>query len=123
MSRSINLQHDELTECCSDVQRRRKWRRKSAEQRVYMELSGAMDSLHHICTEGCTEVGPLGQAPAKSPCPSYTTCRGLQLLIRHFSKCQSRSSCPRCQKMWQLLRLHAALCRLPDGHCNTPLCS
>ncbi|XP_044978028.1 BTB/POZ and TAZ domain-containing protein 2-like [Hordeum vulgare subsp. vulgare] len=103
--------------------RRRKWRRKSAEQKVYMELSDAMDILRHICTEGCTEVGPVGQAPAKSPCPSYATCRGLQLLIRHFSRCKSRATCPRCQRMWQLLRLHSALCRLPDGHCNTPLCT
>uniref|UniRef100_A0A8I6XTD7 BTB domain-containing protein n=1 Tax=Hordeum vulgare subsp. vulgare TaxID=112509 RepID=A0A8I6XTD7_HORVV len=103
--------------------RRRKWRRKSAEQKVYMELSDAMDILRHICTEGCTEVGPVGQAPAKSPCPSYATCRGLQLLIRHFSRCKSRATCPRCQRMWQLLRLHSALCRLPDGHCNTPLCA
>ncbi|KAI5003042.1 hypothetical protein ZWY2020_027692 [Hordeum vulgare] len=103
--------------------RRRKWRRKSAEQKVYMELSDAMDILRHICTEGCTEVGPVGQAPAKSPCPSYATCRGLQLLIRHFSRCNSRATCPRCQRMWQLLRLHSALCRLPDGHCNTPLCT
>ena len=103
--------------------RRRKWRRKRAEQKVYMELSDAMDILRHICTEGCTEVGPVGQAPAKSPCPAYATCRGLQLLIRHFSLCKSRASCPRCQRMWQLLRLHAALCRVPDGHCNTPLCT
>ncbi|CAM0884233.1 unnamed protein product [Alopecurus aequalis] len=103
--------------------RRRKWRKKSADQRVYMELSDAMDSLHHICAEGCTDVGPVGQAPAKTPCPSYSTCRGLQLLIRHFSRCQSRTTCPRCQRMWQLLRLHAALCHLPDGHCNTPLCT
>uniref|UniRef100_A0A453G964 TAZ-type domain-containing protein n=2 Tax=Aegilops tauschii TaxID=37682 RepID=A0A453G964_AEGTS len=103
--------------------RRRKWRRKRAEQKVYMELSDAMDILRHICTEGCTEVGPVGQAPTKSPCPAYATCRGLQLLIRHFSLCKSRASCPRCQRMWQLLRLHAALCRVPDGHCNTPLCT
>lgn len=104
------------------VQRRRKWRRKRAEQRVYTELTEAMDCLRHICTEGCTEVGPVGQAPAKSPCPAYaTTCRGLQLLIHHFSRCH-RTSCPRCQRMWQLLRLHAALCDQPDGQCNTPLC-
>uniref|UniRef100_M8AV91 BTB domain-containing protein n=1 Tax=Aegilops tauschii TaxID=37682 RepID=M8AV91_AEGTA len=50
--------------------RRRKWRRKRAEQKVYVELSDAMDILRHICTEGCTEVGPVGQAPAKSPCPA-----------------------------------------------------
>uniref|UniRef100_A0ACD5XGJ9 Uncharacterized protein n=2 Tax=Avena sativa TaxID=4498 RepID=A0ACD5XGJ9_AVESA len=103
--------------------RRRRWRRKSAEQRVYMELSDAMDTLHHICKDGCTEVGPLGQAPAQTPCPSYATCRGLQLLIQHFSRCKSRTTCARCQRMWQLLRLHAALCRLPERHCNTPLCS
>lgn len=102
--------------------RRRKWRRKRAEQGVYVELSEAMDCLSHICTEGCTEVGPVGRAPAAAPCPAYATaCRGLQLLIRHFSRCH-RTSCPRCQRMWQLLRLHAALCDLPDGHCNTPLC-
>ncbi|XP_062229135.1 BTB/POZ and TAZ domain-containing protein 1-like [Phragmites australis] len=100
--------------------RRRKWRRKRAEQRVYMELSEAMDCLAHICTEGCTEVGPAGRAPAASPCPRYATCRGLQLLILHFSKCH-RKSCARCQRTWQLLRLHAALCDHPD-RCNTPLC-
>ncbi|KAL5229044.1 hypothetical protein ABZP36_017309 [Zizania latifolia] len=102
--------------------RRRKWRRKREEQRVYVELSEAMDCLRHICTEGCTEVGPVGRAPAAAPCPAYATaCRGLQLLIRHFSRCH-RTSCPRCQRMWQLLRLHAALCDLPDGQCDTPLC-
>ncbi|KAF0916412.1 hypothetical protein E2562_007513 [Oryza meyeriana var. granulata] len=102
--------------------RRRRWRRKRAEQGVYVELSEAMDCLSHICEEGCTEVGPVGRAPAAAPCPAYATaCRGLQLLIRHFSRCH-RTSCPRCQRMWQLLRLHAALCDLPDGHCNTPLC-
>ncbi|XP_062207810.1 BTB/POZ and TAZ domain-containing protein 1-like [Phragmites australis] len=100
--------------------RRRRWRRKRAEQRVYMELSEAMDCLDHICTEGCTEVGPAGRAPAPSPCALYATCRGLQLLIRHFSKCH-RKSCALCQRMWQLLRLHAALCDQP-GRCNTPLC-
>ncbi|PVH37643.1 hypothetical protein PAHAL_5G050400 [Panicum hallii] len=101
--------------------RRRKWRRKRAEQRVYVELSEAMDCLDHICTEGCTEVGPAGRAPAPAPCARYaTTCRGLQLLIRHFSQCH-RKSCARCQRMWQLLRLHSALCDRPDS-CNTPLC-
>ncbi|GJM92136.1 hypothetical protein PR202_ga08570 [Eleusine coracana subsp. coracana] len=101
--------------------RRRRWRRKRAEQRVYMELSEAMDCLLHICTEGCTEVGPAGQAPAAKPCRRYATCRGLQLLIRHFSQCH-RKSCARCQRMWQLLRLHSALCDRPD-QCNTPLCT
>ncbi|KAF8755778.1 hypothetical protein HU200_011247 [Digitaria exilis] len=101
--------------------RRRRWRRKRAEQRVYVELSEAMDCLDHICTEGCTEVGPAGRAPAATPCARYaTTCRGLQLLIRHFSQCH-RKSCARCQRMWQLLRLHSALCDRPDT-CNTPLC-
>nr|ACF85695.1 unknown [Zea mays] len=100
--------------------RRRKWRRKRAEQRVYMELSEAMDCLDHICTEGCTEVGPAGRAPAPAPCARYATCRGLQLLIRHFSQCH-RKSCARCQRMWQLLRLHSALCDRTD-RCNTPLC-
>uniref|UniRef100_A0A0E0N6I0 BTB domain-containing protein n=1 Tax=Oryza rufipogon TaxID=4529 RepID=A0A0E0N6I0_ORYRU len=50
--------------------RRRKWRRKRAEQGVYVELSEAMDCLSHICTEGCTEVGPVGRAPAAAPCPA-----------------------------------------------------
>jgi len=88
---------------------------------VYVELSEAMDCLDHICTEGCTEVGPAGRAPAPAPCARYaTTCRGLQLLIRHFSQCH-RKSCARCQRMWQLLRLHSALCDRPE-RCNTPLC-
>uniref|UniRef100_J3L6Y0 BTB domain-containing protein n=1 Tax=Oryza brachyantha TaxID=4533 RepID=J3L6Y0_ORYBR len=39
--------------------RRRRWRRKRAEQGVYVELSEAMGCLTHICEEGCTEVGPV----------------------------------------------------------------
>lgn len=118
---STPAQCDGLTLGFRCVQRRRKWRRKRAEQRVYVELSEAMDCLDHICTEGCTEVGPAGRAPAPSPCARYATCRGLQLLIRHFSQCH-RKSCARCQRMWQLLRLHSALCDRPD-RCNTPLCT
>jgi hypothetical protein len=39
--------YDELTETFFNVQWRRKWRRKSAQQWMYMELSGAMGLTGH----------------------------------------------------------------------------
>lgn len=106
-------------------QRQRRRRRKREEQGVYMELSEAMECLQHIFTEGCTDVGPFDQEPRRSPCVRFATCRGLQHLIRHFAACdhrRHRRSCPRCKRMWQLLRLHSSICDQPDP-CKVPLCT
>uniref|UniRef100_A0A803MA29 BTB domain-containing protein n=1 Tax=Chenopodium quinoa TaxID=63459 RepID=A0A803MA29_CHEQI len=88
-------------------------------------LSEAMDCLVHICTEGCTGVGPYDMEPSKKkePCKRFSTCQGLQLLIKHFATCKKRvnGGCSRCKRMWQLLKLHASMCEQP-GNCRVPLC-
>ncbi|XP_072974511.1 BTB/POZ and TAZ domain-containing protein 2 [Typha angustifolia] len=104
-----------------DLRKKRRRRKRKEEQGVYAELSEAMECLRHICIEGCTEVGPMDRAPPRGPCGRSTICQGLQLLIRHFATCH-RKGCPRCQRMWQLLRLHSAICDQPDP-CKVPLCT
>ncbi|KAJ4712478.1 BTB/POZ and TAZ domain-containing protein [Melia azedarach] len=108
-----------------DESRRKRTRRHRLEQSLYLQLSEAMDCLEHICTEGCTSVGPHDVEPQKikGPCSKFTTCQGLQLLIRHFATCKKRvnGGCSRCKRMWQLLRLHSSICEKPDS-CRVPLC-
>ncbi|EEF51878.1 BTB/POZ and TAZ domain-containing protein 1 [Ricinus communis] len=105
--------------------RKKRTRRHRQEQSLYMELGVAMDCLEHICTEGCTSVGPYDVQPTKKrvPCNKFSTCQGLQLLIKHFATCKNRvnGGCSRCKRMWQLLRLHASMCDQPDS-CRVPLC-
>ncbi|ONK71209.1 uncharacterized protein A4U43_C04F6010 [Asparagus officinalis] len=107
------------------IQKRRK--RKMEEQQVYLQLSEAMECLQHICTEGCTDVGPneAEEAPNKQKslsCPNYTTCHVLQNLIKHLASCRAnRSACSQCRRIWNLLRLHSSVCQFTDD-CRVPLC-
>ncbi|KAL5544032.1 hypothetical protein UlMin_007816 [Ulmus minor] len=105
--------------------RKKKTRRHREAQCLYLQLSEAMECLEHICTEGCTGVGPHDMEPGKkkTPCSKFSTCQGLQLLIRHFATCNKRvnGGCLRCKRMWQLLRLHSSICDRPDS-CRVPLC-
>ncbi|OIW00289.1 hypothetical protein TanjilG_27540 [Lupinus angustifolius] len=101
-------------------------RRQRKEQGLYMELGEAMECLEHICTEGCTDVGPCHVEIKKEkmkPCTKFSTCQGLQLLIRHFATCKRRISgrCLRCKRMWQLFKLHSYICQQTDS-CKVPLC-
>lgn len=94
------------------------------EQKVYFQLSEAMECLHHICTEGCTDVGPCEVTKPKKAlsCPNHTTCHALQNLLRHLASCRiNRAACPQCRRIWDLLRLHSLTCQLTD-HCKVPLC-
>lgn len=87
-----------------------------------------MECLEHICSEGCTIVGPYHVEPKKErePCNNYSTCQGLQLLIKHFATCKKRNNsgqgCGRCKRMWQLLKLHSSICDHSDSICKVPLC-
>ncbi|XP_049409758.1 BTB/POZ and TAZ domain-containing protein 1-like [Solanum stenotomum] len=105
--------------------RKKRTRRHKRELSLYLQLSEAMDCLEHICTEGCTSVGPLDKEPSikRQPCSKFDTCQGLQLLIRHFATCKRRTNggCLRCKRMWQILRLHASICDQPND-CQVPLC-
>ncbi|KAF5730908.1 putative protein binding protein [Tripterygium wilfordii] len=105
--------------------RRKRSRRRREEQKLYLQLAEAMDCLEHICTEGCTNVGPYDIEPTKKrePCSKFATCEGLQMSIRHFATCKKRvnGGCVRCKRMWQILRLHSSICDQP-GSCRVPLC-
>ncbi|KAJ6375444.1 hypothetical protein OIU77_000431 [Salix suchowensis] len=105
--------------------RKMRTRRHREEQRLFMELSEAMECLEHICTEGCTAVGPSDMDPTnqRGPCNKFSTCEGLQFLIKHFATCKNRvnGKCSRCKRMWQLLRLHSSICDHTDS-CRVPLC-
>ncbi|XP_070006421.1 BTB/POZ and TAZ domain-containing protein 1-like isoform X1 [Nicotiana sylvestris] len=111
-----------MDEADSRKKRRRRHRR---EQSLYLQLSEAMVCLEHICTEGCTSVGPydMESSHKRVPCSNFDTCQGLQLLIRHFASCKTRANggCLRCKRRWQLLRLHASVCDQPQD-CRVPLC-
>lgn len=105
--------------------RKRQMRRRREEQKLYTQLSEAMDCLQHICCEGCTSVGPYNMDPSKkrSPCSKFGTCQGIQILIKHFGACTKRGNggCSRCNRMWQLFKLHSSICDRPE-ECRVPLC-
>ncbi|GAA0163090.1 hypothetical protein LIER_19044 [Lithospermum erythrorhizon] len=110
--------------------RKKRTRRNRKEQNLYLQLNEAMECLEHICTEGCTNVGPYDKEPGtkKGPCNKFSTCQGLQLSIKHFATCKIRKvnlgGCSRCKRMWQLLRLHASICdhQTDNDTCKVPLC-
>lgn len=108
------------------MQRKQRNRRIRKERKLYLELHEAMECLEHICSEGCTIVGPYNVEPKKErePCSHYSTCHGLQLLIKHFATCKKRTNgvgCGRCKRMWQLLKLHSSICDHSEC-CKVPLC-
>lgn len=116
----------EILQFLDESEMREKQRRKNKKEiNLYMELNEAVECLEHICTDGCTSVGPYDMEPHlhREPCDKFPTCRGVQLLIRHFATCKKRvkGDCCRCKRMWQLLRLHSAVCDHTD-HCRVPLC-
>ncbi|CAF1921631.1 BnaC02g42410D [Brassica napus] len=113
--------------------RKKRRRRHRREQNLYMKLSEAMECIEHICTDGCTWVGPSSNLDNNKstsqvktgPCGAFSTCYGLQLLIRHFTVCKKRvdgKGCLRCKRMIQLLRLHSSICDQSES-CRVPLCS
>ncbi|KAJ0587066.1 putative chromatin remodeling & transcription regulator BTB-POZ family [Helianthus annuus] len=117
----------EILKFIDEVESRRKSTRKHMqEQSLYFQLSEAMDCLQHICTEGCTSVGPYDRKPSKNraPCSKFSTCEGLQHSIYHFADCKKRvnGGCVRCKRMWQLFKLHSSICESPDSTCKVPLC-
>ncbi|KAJ0989433.1 hypothetical protein J5N97_007789 [Dioscorea zingiberensis] len=107
--------------------RMKRMRRRKEEQGVYMQLMQVLECLEHICTEGCTNVGPLDvdlTSKSKGPCSSFSTCEGLQQLILHLPLCAKKlvpGKCIHCKRMWQLFRLHSSICVRPEP-CKVPLC-
>ncbi|XP_048322363.2 BTB/POZ and TAZ domain-containing protein 4 [Ziziphus jujuba] len=98
--------------------------KKKNERKMYLQLYEAMEALVHICRDGCRTIGPHDKdfKNNKDPC-SYATCKGLELLVRHFAGCKLRvpGGCIHCKRMWQLLELHSRLCA-DSTLCRVPLC-
>ncbi|KAL1812411.1 hypothetical protein ACET3Z_022476 [Daucus carota] len=105
--------------------RKKRTKKHREEQGLYLQLSEAMECLEHICTEGCTSVGPHDIEPSKNkgPCSKFSTCEGLQHSIKHFAACKRKvnGGCLRCKRFWQLLKLHSSICEQSDT-CKVPLC-
>ncbi|KAF3440829.1 hypothetical protein FNV43_RR19115 [Rhamnella rubrinervis] len=98
--------------------------RKRNERKMYLQLYEAMEALVHIYRDGCRTIGPHDKDLKKNqdPC-TYATCKGLELLVRHFAGCKLRipGGCIHCKRMWQLLELHSRLCT-DSSVCKVPLC-
>ncbi|KAK9749573.1 hypothetical protein RND81_02G135500 [Saponaria officinalis] len=98
--------------------------RKRNERKMYKQLYDAMEALVHICRDGCKTIGPHDKAPKEDeePC-TYSACKGLELLVRHFAACKHRipGGCSHCKRMWKLLELHSRLCAHSET-CRVPLC-
>ncbi|XP_008788166.2 BTB/POZ and TAZ domain-containing protein 3 isoform X1 [Phoenix dactylifera] len=111
-----------LVEADSKKQERAK---KMEERKVYMQLFEAMEALLHICRDGCRTIGPRDKMlkDNQAAC-NFSACKGLELLVRHFSGCKTRvpGGCAHCKRMWQLLELHSCMCYETDS-CKVPLCS
>uniref|UniRef100_A0ACD5X7X4 Uncharacterized protein n=1 Tax=Avena sativa TaxID=4498 RepID=A0ACD5X7X4_AVESA len=115
----------ELLESLVEVDTRRQERAKRMEEKkVYLQLQEAMEALVHICRDGCRTIGPWDQKlkGSQAVC-KFPACKGVELLVRHFSACKLRvpGGCANCKRMWQLLELHSRMCSTPET-CRVPLC-
>ncbi|KAJ3678129.1 hypothetical protein LUZ60_001932 [Juncus effusus] len=112
--------------------------KKREETDAYTKILEALEALVHISRDGCRSIGPTGQSQTQrsqsqgqsqsqrgsSNC-KYLACKGVELLIRHFSGCSKRltpGGCVDCLRMWQLLELHAFACVETESLCKVPLC-
>lgn len=106
------------------MQRKAERAKKAEERKVYVQLHEAMEALVHICRDGCRTIGPRDKMlkGSQAAC-GFPACKGLELLVRHFSGCRTRvpGGCANCKRMWQLLELHSRMCAEPDS-CKVPLC-
>ena len=107
------------------MQKRQERAKRIEEKKVYLQLYEAMEALIHICRDGCRTIGPRDQAlkGSRAAVCKFPACKGIELLVRHFSTCSVRvpGGCANCKRMWQLLELHSRMCFTPDT-CKVPLC-
>lgn len=106
------------------MQKRQERARKLEENKVYLQLHEAMEAIVHICRDGCRTIGPRDQTlkSGQAVC-RFPACKGIELLLRHFSACKMRvpGGCANCKRIWQLLELHSRMCSAPET-CHVPLC-
>ncbi|RCV28524.1 hypothetical protein SETIT_5G411200v2 [Setaria italica] len=120
-----NLEQELLESLVEADTKRQERAKKMEEKKVYLQLYEAMEALIHICREGCRTIGPRDQAlkGSRAGVCKFPACKGIELLVRHFSGCSVRvpGGCANCKRMWQLLELHSRMCFSPDT-CKVPLC-
>ncbi|KAJ4826682.1 BTB/POZ and TAZ domain-containing protein 4 [Turnera subulata] len=125
MKKSHPALERELLESVIDADNMQKDRiRRRKEREIYLHLYEAMEALVHICRDGCRTIGPHDKVFEENQAPcSYSACKGLELLVRHFAGCKLRipGGCIQCKRMWQLLELHSRLCADSEA-CKVPLC-
>ncbi|KAJ6394164.1 hypothetical protein OIU77_023401 [Salix suchowensis] len=125
MRRANPSLEQELVESVVKADLRKQERLKKIEERkVYLQLYEAMEALLHICRDGCRTIGPCDKMLKGSQVAcNFLACKGLESLVRHFSKCKSRvpGGCIHCKRMWKLLELHSRMCDEPDS-CKALLC-
>ncbi|KAG5228767.1 BTB/POZ and TAZ domain-containing protein [Salix suchowensis] len=113
MRRANPSLEQELVESVVKADLRKQERLKKIEERkVYLQLYEAMEALLHICRDGCRTIGPCDKMLKGSQVAcNFLACKGLESLVRHFSKCKSRvpGGCIHCKRMWKLLELHSQL--------------
>lgn len=106
------------------MQKRQERARRLEENKVYLQLHEAMEALIHICRDGCRTIGPRDQTLKSSQAVCrFPACKGIELLLRHFSACKMRvpGGCANCKRIWQLLELHSRMCSALET-CHVPLC-
>ena len=99
---------------------------------AYTKIHQSLEALVHISRDGCKTIrlanNPLKQSQSQSLSLTltcrYPACKGVELLIRHFSNCLTRvpGGCVDCLRMWQLLELHSRTCVATENLCKVPLC-
>ncbi|KAA8522600.1 hypothetical protein F0562_013039 [Nyssa sinensis] len=125
MKKSHPMLEKELLESVIEAETRLMERmRKMKERKIYLQLYEAMETLVHMCRDGCRTIGPHDKVfkEVQAPC-NYAACTALELLVCHFAGCKTRvpGGCIHCKRMWQLLELHSRLCADSDV-CRVPLC-
>ncbi|XP_055820044.1 BTB/POZ and TAZ domain-containing protein 3-like isoform X2 [Solanum dulcamara] len=125
MRRANPALEQELLEFVVEADTRKQDRLKTIEEKkVYLQLHEAMEALVHICRDGCQTIGPRDKVLKTSHVAcSFSACKGLESLVRHFSSCKIKvpGGCVHCKRMWQMFELHSRICEEPD-HCKVPLC-
>ncbi|KAJ3675482.1 hypothetical protein LUZ60_004524 [Juncus effusus] len=105
----------EILEFLEDFdERKRRWKKANEAQEAYRQLGEAMDCLEQIFTKGIMETRP----------DQSQTYQGLKFLLSHFAKCGKKltnRACMQCNRMQQLLRLHADICDHANS-CKVPIC-
>lgn len=119
-----SLEQELLESLVEEDTKRQERARKLEENKVYLQLHEAMEAIVHICRDGCRTIGPRDQTlkSGQAVC-RFPACKGIELLLRHFSACKMRvpGGCANCKRIWQLLELHSRMCSAPET-CHVPLC-